>query len=472
MRLAKASATHALPRTGHPSSTHPRGLQALVTNLQSSVLARGSVRSRALLIPCLMLAFAILVVARMPFALIPGRFWAEDGAVYFPYAWSHGWLDTLFAEHIGYLSVVPNVATLLAARFASLEAAATVTAAVALLIQLLPPVLLLVGAIPWLRHPLTFVAAFALTLAPPGVSEIWLNTATSQFHLMLCVGIVLGSEARTGRAGLLQCGCVALAALSGPGPTFAAPLFVFRTLLDRSAARGVQAALLTLGAMLQIVTHLYAPPDIRQIGMSPSVLVAVIYIKHILLPLFGDAVATRLTVGYPDALMAGLWPRRATLLVILVFGALFVAAFRVDRRHALWFALCGAWMALLSYTGAIGDKSLYLVPTYGARHAYAPTVLFSLSVLGLFVRGGSYLRLPAALVLTCLLVTGATSYFEVPPIIGDGPDWRQQAAAWCEHPDHPLLIWPTGWLMLLTPPPTPLLPSPETPPETPGAGTH
>jgi hypothetical protein len=335
-----------------------------------------------------------------------------------------------------------------------------VTAAVALLVQLLPPALLLVGEIPWLRHPrrrpLELIAALALLLAPPGVSEIWLNTATSQFHLMLCVGIVLGSEARTGRAGLLQCGCVALAALSGPGPTFAAPLFLLRALLDRSAVRGVQAALLSVGAVLQIATHFYAPPSIRQIGMGPGVLVAVIYIKHLLLPLLGNAVATRLTAGYPDVLMAGLWPRRATVAVVLAFGALFVAAFRVDRRHALWFALCGALMAVLSYTGAIGAKSLYLMPTYGARHAYAPSVLFGLAVLGLCARSGPYVRLPAALVLACLLVTGATSYFDVPTGIENGPDWREQAAAWRQHPDQPLLIWPNGWLMRLTPPVPPL----------------
>jgi hypothetical protein len=52
--------------------------------------------------------FILLVVVRIPAILTDGRFWAEEGVVYFHAAWHQSWLDALFTIHTGYLRVGPE----------------------------------------------------------------------------------------------------------------------------------------------------------------------------------------------------------------------------------------------------------------------------------------------------------------------------------------------------------------------------
>jgi hypothetical protein len=408
-------------------------------------------RSRAALATLLMLAFALLVVLKMPFALTVGRFWAEDGKIYFAYAWSHGWLDALAAEHISYISIVPNAATLLAARLTSLESAPVLTAATALVIQLLPPALLASSGVPWLRNPFSLALAFALVLIPPGGSEIWLNTATSQFHLMLCVGIVLASDARRGWPGLLQSGSVALASLNGPGAAFLAPLFLARAVLDRSGTRTMQTALLVFGALVQFAVHLRAPAGIRQMGIDPALLATIIYVKHILLPVTGEDIANRLSANLPSALAAGRWPRRATILVVAALGWLFVVSYRTDRRHAFWLAAAGMVILLLSYFGAL-DKRTLVIPGVGGRYAFAPNALFSLTLLSVVAEGGRPARSVAGAIIVAIVIAGCGDYFRLPDSMKQGPNWRLEVAAWRQDPSRPLQIWPNGWHMTLAGP--------------------
>ena len=138
--------------------------------------------------------FILLVVVRIPAILTDGRFWAEEGVVYFHAAWHQSWLDALFTIHTGYLNLVASVATLLALHLVTLEQAPLVTTAVACGIQILPTIILATSRIPWLKRWPTFTIALLLLLIPAGDSEVWLNSITSQFHLALCVGLILASE--------------------------------------------------------------------------------------------------------------------------------------------------------------------------------------------------------------------------------------------------------------------------------------
>ena len=72
----------------------------------------------------LLFAYVVLVATRLPQVLIKGRFWAEEGAVYFINARTLPWLDALFAVHTGYLNLAASFATLLAARAVSARSGA------------------------------------------------------------------------------------------------------------------------------------------------------------------------------------------------------------------------------------------------------------------------------------------------------------------------------------------------------------
>ena len=56
----------------------------------------------------------LLVVVRIPAIFRAGRFWAEEGTVYFDLAWRQPWVDALFAIHTGYINIVASTGALLA----------------------------------------------------------------------------------------------------------------------------------------------------------------------------------------------------------------------------------------------------------------------------------------------------------------------------------------------------------------------
>src|SRR5205085_770117 len=74
-----------------------------------------------------------------------------------------------------------------------------------------------------------------------------------QFHLGLAAAVVLATDADLRPAmRVFRLALLALAPLSGPPAIILLPLFAARALVDRSAARGLEFAVLALGAGLQI----------------------------------------------------------------------------------------------------------------------------------------------------------------------------------------------------------------------------
>jgi hypothetical protein len=64
----------------------------------------------------------ILVITRDPMLLIQPRFWAEDGAHFYEFAFSHDWLDTLLF-HPNYRLLLSNLSALAATGIVDMELA-------------------------------------------------------------------------------------------------------------------------------------------------------------------------------------------------------------------------------------------------------------------------------------------------------------------------------------------------------------
>ena len=84
--------------------------------------------------------YVVAVLLRAPRVIAARRFWAEDGSVFFEYAWNHGPLDSLLSADFGYFLFLPNLAGLLAVQL-PLEWAPLMVIAIALLVQVLPGIL-------------------------------------------------------------------------------------------------------------------------------------------------------------------------------------------------------------------------------------------------------------------------------------------------------------------------------------------
>src|SRR5262245_333824 len=71
---------------------------------------------RALLVA----AFALLTFLRFPSASLNGRFWAEEGSVFYAHTWTSPFAEALLFSYGGYLNFVANTSALLA-YFAPIE---------------------------------------------------------------------------------------------------------------------------------------------------------------------------------------------------------------------------------------------------------------------------------------------------------------------------------------------------------------
>lgn len=380
----------------------------------------------------LLAMYAGLILIKMPGVLV-GRLWAEDG-FFLVDALRLPWWQVLTTQHTGYIDVTASIGMLLATRLASLEDVPLFTVGWAFAVQLLPAILLLTSRSAWLETPYRYGLALLLIVLPPFTEEIWLNPVTSQYHLMLCVGLILAFEGINRRVSVFQCVVLAVAGLSGPGPVLATPLFALRAVIERSWFRGLQAVILTIGALIELKVFLTYPVPTRELNIGLTQLSQLIYFKHFQVPLFGTVVAEPQSLWLAGVVIAGL------------IGLGYAAVCRGPDTTWL-FAGCVVMM-VFSYLGALSKTSL-LVPLSGQRYYYAPQVLLGLTLLGIACTGSLVGRRIASVFVVWLLLVGCRYYFEVSPAMASGPSWREQIAEWRTNPDQPITLWPKTFAITL-----------------------
>lgn len=347
------------------------------------------------------------------------------------------------------MNLVTNLAGLLA-YLVPIGAAPYVTSGVALVIHCFPAILVVVARDAWLQSRAVLIAALILIAAPPGTEEVWLNSINSQSVLIVCVGLILALEPRSGHAGALEKFLLALAPLTSPGTWALVPLFFLRAWIDRSWPRAAQGAILLCGTLVQLAFCFDASQ--RDLGIGPLLLNAVILVKHVLLPLFGHDQAATLANE-----VAIFYARSAHVWLLWLVTAAFVAAGCIvaakPRQPSLWFFLAAAVVALVSYVSAQNDKLLLVSVAGSGRYAYAPQVLFGLAALSwAVVHAGRTAILARLLVIWMLFVAVHDYFWPSAPDFATGPDWRLQVERWERNPDYRLKIWPRDWTMTLPSP--------------------
>jgi hypothetical protein len=391
-------------------------------------------------------AFILLVAARLPEVLLKGRFWAEEGSVYFVDAWRKPFFDALVSAYpADYWNFTASAATLVAAYTVKLQYAPLVTTMIALVVQSIPALLIVTSRMSWTRQPLVLVAALLIIAMPPGCEETWLNSINSQHHLALSVGIILALETEKGARLLLHVLVLLLAVLSSPGTWFLIPLFGLRAALERSGPRVLQTFILLAGLGVQL-GFFFALRE-RTFGMHPSLLGAIILIKHVALPMFGrdwaQALARRMATLFSDG-DGPLWPLVVTL---VLFGGLLACALRAPRAPPLWFLLAATFLGLGSYLSAFGDKILLISAANGARYQLGAHVLLMLGILSWVKLGFGWTRYVAVTMVTWALVVQVPGFFHPPGVFATGPDWQKEIQLKKDDSHHLLRIWPDGYVM-------------------------
>lgn len=394
----------------------------------------------------LLITYAALSCARMPQIVLTGRFWAEEGSVFFRNAWDLPPLQALFTSYGGYLNL-PATASALAARWLMpLELAPYLTTGVALAVQLLAPLLLLTSPEAWLRPFWVRLGCVLVLVLTPQLGEGLLQTLHCQFQLALCCGLLLALAPMPGRAWLCL---LFLAPLSGPVPFALVPLFLARAWLDGSRARLIQACVLAAGSLIQMLLFFHAVAG-RGYALHPVLALCVITIRYLEAPFFGIVHASVVATLVRARLQHGFVPIRAVLLPILIFSALLLTTLlRRSARPAFWLLAAACAIGAATYLGAIGGAQAMFDPASGERYVFVPQTLLALCVLALAATYGGWARNAFCGVVLWLLAVGAYAYVNPWDVLATGPDWRSEIAAWRVDPRHELKIWPSGWSVRL-----------------------
>lgn len=408
----------------------------------------------------LLLLFVALVCLRMPAILGQGRLWAEEG-IFYQNAWSlQPWRAALL-DYGGYLNLVANTAALLARYTVPLEAAPWIMTGVGMLFQLCPAVLIVTSPVAWLRTPLAIAACLFALAAAPIAEETWLQTLHSQYHLTLCVALILAFDDCPSPAIVwFRRVLLLLAPLCGVLAALLAPLLILRALFDRSRERTVQCGLLLLGAALQLGLF-YSSAGGAALGRStvfwPGIILDAIVVRHIIIPIFGLDIGARAGANIRAALAAHATPVWPALAFALSLGALAFICLRRWRTSAPWLLTSALGLAAVSYYAAIDGGPNFLDVNLAQRYSFVPQVIlvWTLVCVAATPPFGWIAKAAAAATLWLLLVAAVLLPRSASTQFANGPAWREEIRLWQQDPSHHIRLWPKDWGMSLNPDHTP-----------------
>lgn len=398
--------------------------------------------------------------ARDPELFDSPRFWAEEGSNYFRSALEGRGLAPLTtvsaAPQNPYWHPIPQLATLLAARLARLEAAPAVTTGAWTVVALTVALVVIYGRAALLEGPARRLLALAAPLIAVSNPENWANTLGAHYFCDFALLLLLLEAPHVSRWRRVV-SLIVFATLSLLSPTsfLLLPAALALTIRDRTH----RAYLSSLGAVvaLHVVAALGTPATNLRHPAGPLEAAHLVFSKLVLWPLAGHRLAARyveVALELDEARFAWLGFGLAAVLLLLLIG--FV---RASRRDSTTLALS------LTYLTAVGGYLLLglavgrgLLPLpFGARYVWLPNALMIL-LLG-HQLGASQLsfKKPRTLVFAVLLgasLAVGVSEFRYPPELtfgGHGPRWRDEVRHFRDDPNYRMLrIWPSGWTIEIT----------------------
>ncbi len=397
----------------------------------------------------LLLAFALMSL-RAPRLVVEGRIWAEEGVTYLQYAWNVPVLKALVAPHQGYYSLWDNGLALVAARLLPLQYAALLFSWAALLVQLLTAYLVVscsladsVGS--------RFVALLALVLTS-ATKEVWINMENCQFWFPVCVALLLiGGSLRVQPMRLVL---LSLAGLTGVTSCMLTPLYWARAAFVRTRSALVEASVLTVATLVQVVAiftsfHAGARETLKPLyAYLGPVLLQRVWVLSLFTTSGANAFAHGL-VQHPERLtLAVLW-----VLFLLITTGTLIFLYRVNWRIGTLLS-AGMLAATLNWNGCFQcDYHLWAQSSiYDSRYFFEAVALLNIAMAYCAMSArqpGS--RLFSTVTLLLLLVSGASQYMHSRQFFLIYPAWAPQVQAWKVDPNHKFLVAPgtATWVFTL-----------------------
>jgi hypothetical protein len=198
-------------------------------------------------------------VAREPALLLHPRLWAEEGFIFYAFAFHHSLFDIFTTVHVGYLTLFNSLVSALQAKAFSVEKAATVSTYLGFTIQLIP-----VYIITYTKHEfwdnafkkIICVIIVIVFTAP----ELWLNTTNSHFIFGLSTFLIMlvAGKQLSGRQNYFFGILLFMGGLTGPASIFFTPLFLLKAYREKSKEKSIQAVIISVCSIIQSGVILYS----------------------------------------------------------------------------------------------------------------------------------------------------------------------------------------------------------------------
>ena len=211
-----------------------------------------------------------LAISRSVYIFTQGRFWAEEGAIYFRVMYS---IDNPFNaisyyySNTGYFSLFTNIANY-SATFASLEYAPLVTTYLSLLVVLAVPIAMFYLPInlglDWsnFHRIIWLILCLALLIGPLAYPEVWVNTINAQVYFGILSYILLFFPVpKRMKTKSLTVMVPLLLSLSSPYSSAIGMGNTINAFYERSRYRILQATFALIGFLINVILLIWAVVD-------------------------------------------------------------------------------------------------------------------------------------------------------------------------------------------------------------------
>lgn len=420
------------------------------------------------LLKTFILLLCILVIyLRLPSLFIEPRFWAEEGAVYFSYAFSHPWYESLLACHQGYYSLFSNFATTLAANFVSLKYAPFVTTYFAFIIQMIPLGIILWGKSSLWNTLVKKIIVILIIFFAPLSGEVWLNTINSQFYFSLITFLILMDDETENKI-INWCYRILLifSGLTGPVSSFLAPIFIFKAWDKKKKEPIAQAGILLLCIIVQILAvmlSIKSNPEIstrRFNNINPPNILSIMFTRTIALPLFGHSIANFFAKVFYKIHLFGYMEFNVLGVILFFLLAMFFRFIYRSVEPKRQMMILGSYflITVLSIISSTGNKGVFFDIETCQRYIYVPNILMMLFIFSNipFENVKDILRINQSRVCIALLMASLflggivykasmknyTSTDWKNYASTDWPKWSVEVTKWEHDQNYRLKIWP------------------------------
>lgn len=200
----------------------------------------------------LLLVCILLIAFREINLLINPRFWAEEGQLFYPFALKHSIATILTTPLVGYLTLFNSIISSIQAKGFSIEVAPLVSTYAGFIVQLIPAIIIIFTSHDFWNTALKKIiySLITIVIVPP---EMFLNTTNSHFIFGLITFLIMVTPAfklhqlkKYSFRILLIIG-----GLTGPASMFLSPIFIYKAYREKSKEKFIQAAILSLCAIIQ-----------------------------------------------------------------------------------------------------------------------------------------------------------------------------------------------------------------------------